>query len=108
MSENVLILNSIDFEETLKNTDKPVLVDFWAQWCMPCKMQAPILNELADELKGKVVIAKVNVDESEDLAIKYQVNAIPFLAIFKNGDLKESKVGLTDKNELSLILEKYM
>lgn len=108
MSNNVVILNSNNFDEFISNQAIPVLVDFWANWCMPCKMQAPTLDELANDLEGKAVIAKVNVDECEDLAIKYKVNAIPYLAVFKNGKFVENKVGLSSKEQLKSLLEKYM
>ena len=108
MSDKILELNGFDFEKTIKESKVPVLVDFWAAWCSPCRMQAPVLNEIADELGEKILVAKVNVDESEELAIKYNVMSIPFLAVFVNGELKESTVGLTTKAELAEMLIKYM
>lgn len=108
MSDKILELNGFDFEKTIKESKVPVLVDFWAAWCSPCKMQAPVLNEIADELGEKILVAKVNVDESEELAIKYNVMSIPFLAVFVNGELKESTVGLTTKAELAEMLIKYI
>lgn len=108
MNDKILELNCSDFEKTVKESKVPVLVDFWAAWCSPCRMQAPILSELAGELGEKIVVAKVNVDESEELAVKYNVMSIPFLAVFVNGELKDSTVGLTTKAELAEMLIKYV
>lgn len=105
---NVKHLTDFDFNSTIKESKVPVLVDFWAPWCSPCRMQSPILEELATELNGKVVIAKLNVDECESLALKYGVNSIPCLMVFKDGELKEQSVGLTSKAELSAMLIKYL
>ncbi|MBO5851070.1 MAG: thioredoxin [Clostridia bacterium] len=108
MMSNVKHLTDFDFNSTIKESKVPVLVDFWAPWCSPCRMQSPILEELATELNGKVVIAKLNVDECESLALKYGVNSIPCLMVFKDGELKEQSVGLTSKAELSAMLIKYL
>lgn len=105
--KEVIHLDKENFNKTI-NGDLPVLVDFWATWCMPCRMQAPVLEELAEEFDGYAIIAKVNVDENEELAIKYKVNAIPYLCIFKNGELVDSKTGLSTKEELSLKLKSYI
>lgn len=105
---NVKHLTDFDFNSTIKESKVPVLVDFWAPWCSPCRMQSPILEELATELNGKVVVAKVNVDECESLAVKYGVMSIPCLMVFKDGTLKEQSVGLTGKAELSAMLIKYL
>ena len=105
-----LIKNVIDeeFSEEVLQSDKPVLVDFWASWCMPCKMQGDILRELAPDIAGKVKIVKVNVDESEKTALKYGITSIPTLMVFVGGELKEKTVGLTTKSELSEMLIKYI
>ena len=84
-NEKVLNLDSENFEEEVLNSNLPVLVDFWASWCGPCKMIAPIIDQLADDFKGKAKIAKVNVDEERDLASKYRVMSIPTLILFKDG-----------------------
>ena len=105
---NVKHLTNFDFDATIKESKVPVLVDFWAPWCSPCRMQGPILDELANELEGKVIVAKVNVDESESLAVKHGVMSIPCLMVFKDGALKEKSVGLTGKAELSAMLIKYL
>ena len=104
----VINISSESFNNVINNANVPLLVDFWATWCAPCRMMAPILDSLAESLEGKVIIGKVNVDDCEDLAIKYQINAIPNLLIFKNGELKESIVGFVRESELSSILSKYM
>ena len=95
-----LKLNSENFEKEVLNSEKPVLVDFYADWCGPCKMMAPVVEELAGELQGKAKVGKINVDENQELAMEYNVMSIPTLVIFKEG--KESKrfVGVRDKNEL--------
>ena len=82
------------------NSEKPVLVDFFADWCGPCKMMAPIVEELATELDGKVKVGKINVDENSDIAVEYNVMSIPTLIIFKNGKEEKRLVGLRDKEEL--------
>lgn len=106
MSELVKHLNEFDFESTISTTTKPVLVDFWAKWCFPCKMQAPILDELAKEVGNNAIIAKVDVDECESLAYKYGVASIPTLILFKNGEIVEKVIGLTEKSKLLEIINK--
>lgn len=105
-----LIKNVIDeeFSEEVLQSDKPVLVDFWASWCMPCKMQGDVLRELAPDIAGKVKIVKVNVDESEKTALEYGITSIPTLMVFVDGELKEKTVGLTTKSEISEMLIKYI
>ena len=108
MSENVKNVSDLDFDEVVLKSNVPVLVDFYAIWCGPCKMQAPILNEIADELTGKIKVCKVNVDESEKIAIRYGIMSIPTLLVFNNGQVVEKKVGLTPKAELSAMVIKYI
>lgn len=108
MNNNVRELQNGEFSELIASSKLPVLVDFWASWCAPCRMQTPIINDLADELLGKAVIAKVNIDENEDLAAKYGVSSIPTLMVFKGGEQVEKTVGLTSKSNLSALLIKYI
>ena len=89
------------FDEEVKNSDVPVVVDFWAEWCGPCRMIGPSLEEIAEEMNGKVKIAKVNVDDNPDLAVQYGVRSIPMLAMFKGGELADVKVGAAPKTALS-------
>jgi thioredoxin 1 len=95
-----LKLNSENFEKEVLNSDKPVLVDFYADWCGPCKMMAPIIGEIAEELQGKAKVGKINVDENQELAMKYEVMSIPTLIIYKNGKEAKRFVGVRDKKEL--------
>ena len=96
---NIKNLNAETFENEISGT-VPVLVDFWAEWCAPCKALAPILDEVADELAGKIAITKVNLDENQDLAMKYSIRSIPTLLLFKNGELLDMQVGLPSKSDL--------
>ena len=89
-----------NFENEISSSNIPVLVDFWAEWCGPCKMLGPILEEISKELKDKVQIVKVNLDENQDLAMKYSIRSIPTLLLFKDGELIDTKVGLLPKSDL--------
>lgn len=100
MSDKILNLDADNFETTLKNGESPILVDFWAPWCGPCKAIAPILEELAGEIGDKVRICKLNVDEHSDVASRFNIRAIPTLLIFKNGEVVDQLVGMTSKNDL--------
>ena len=103
MNEIKEILTEEEFGELLLE-EKPVVVDFWATWCGPCKMQAPILHEFKEEIGDKAIVAKVDIDVVEKLAIELGVMSIPTIMIFKNGELKEKVVGLTSKAKLSELL----
>jgi thioredoxin 1 len=96
------------FEETINNASTPVLVDFWAEWCGPCKMIAPALDELATELDGKLVISKLNVDENPDTAMAFGVMSIPTLLVFKDGEPVDRIVGAQPKAQLKARLQKHM
>jgi thioredoxin 1 len=107
-SSNIITLTKDNFTQQVLNSTTPVLVDFWAEWCGPCKMIAPLLDELADEYSGKVQIAKVNIDENQDLASEYGVRAIPTLLIFQHGQVAEQIVGLRSKRDLKASFDKLM
>lgn len=93
-----------NFEELVLNADKPVLVDFWAPWCMPCRMLAPTIEEIAEDAEGKAYVGKVNVDEEAELAIKYGVRSIPTLLFFEKGQLVNRMVGVQDKEDIETAL----
>ena len=97
---SVLKITSENFEQEVINSDKVIVVDFYADWCGPCKMMAPIIEEIAKELDGKANVGKINVDDNQNLAVKYQVMCIPTIAIFKQGKVIQSFVGVTDKQEI--------
>jgi thioredoxin 1 len=97
---NILVLTQENFPNEVLQSTTPVLVDFWAEWCGPCKMIAPILGELADEYEGRVKIAKVNIDEQQGLAAEYGIRAIPTLLLFDKGQVADQIVGLRSKRDL--------
>ena len=105
-AENVLTLTESNFKELVLQAPAPVLVDFWAEWCGPCKMIAPVLDELATEYDGKVKIGKVNIDENPNLATEFRVSAIPTLLVFKNGQVMEQMVGAKSKRDLKASLDR--
>ncbi len=97
---SVLKITNQNFEEEVLKADKPVLVDFYATWCGPCQMMSPIIDEIAEENADTLKVGKVNIDENQDLAIKYNVMSIPTIIIVKNGKVEKTFVGVTDKNEI--------
>ena len=107
MSE-VLHINDADFETVVVQSDIPVLVDFWAPWCGPCKMIAPILDEIAPEFTGKAKIVKINVDDNQLVAGQFGVRSIPTLLLFKNGQLVATQVGALPKNQLAAFINQHL
>ena len=105
---NILALNQGNFQKEALNSPLPVLVDFWAEWCGPCKMIAPVLDELAGEYENRIQIGKVNIDEDQSLATEYGVRAIPTLLVFKNGQVVEQIVGMRSKRDLKASLDKVL
>lgn len=97
---NEVTLTEENFEQEVINADMPVLVDFWAEWCMPCKMVAPVLEEIADDYEGKLKVGKLNVDSEGEIAMKYNVVSIPTILLFKDGKVVNQHVGAAPKNAL--------
>ena len=101
MNENVIELTDANFDEVAKSTDMPVLVDFWAPWCGPCKMLSPVIDDIAEEYAGKLKVCKVNTDDHRDAAVEYAINAIPTIILFKDGNIEKKWVGMTTKQDIT-------
>ena len=105
MSDNIVQLSEATFDKVVNESSKPVLVDFWASWCGPCKMVAPILEEIAQEYGDKIVIAKLNIEENPNIAPKFGIRGIPTLLIFKNGQVAATQVGALSKAQLKNFID---
>jgi thioredoxin 1 len=105
VSDNIVYLTDESFQNEVIDSTEPVLVDYWAEWCGPCKMIAPILTEIAVEYQGKVKIAKLNIDENPQTPPKYGIRGIPTLMLFKNGNVEATKVGALSKSQLTAFID---
>ena len=108
MANGIVNLSTATFDESVSSSSGPVVVDFWAEWCGPCKMIAPVLEELASELAGQVTIAKLNVDDNPDVAMRFNVMSIPTLLVFQNGEVAKRVVGAKGKGQLLQELDEFL
>ena len=108
MSDNVIHATDADFDSQVLQSDEPVLVDFWAQWCGPCKMIAPALDELAQTYAGRAKVVKVDIDQNRQVAMKYHVRSIPMLLLFKDGQVQATQIGAVGKAQLAQIIDKAL
>ena len=106
--ENILEFSDQNFEQEVLKSDKPVLVDFWAEWCAPCRAIAPAVEAIAGEYAGRAKVGKLNVDENQSVTSRYNIRSIPTLLVFKNGEIKEQIVGATSKDNLAKLLDKNL
>ncbi len=108
MAENMVEITDANFETEVTNSSVPVLVDFWAEWCGPCRMLAPTIEELATEYEGKAKIGKLNTDDNRDTAVKFGISAIPTVIIFNNGEVAKKLVGLSSKKDLKAAMDELV
>lgn len=108
MSEHIQYVTDANFEAEVLQSTNPVLVDYWAEWCGPCKMIAPILDEVAKEYDGKLKVAKLNIDENQETPAKYGIRGIPTLMLFKGGNIEATKVGALSKSQLAAFIDSHL
>ncbi|TDQ37270.1 thioredoxin TrxA [Thiopseudomonas denitrificans] len=108
MSEHISNITDASFERDVLQADAPVLVDYWAEWCGPCKMIAPVLEEIAQEYAGKLKVCKLNIDDNKETPPKYAVRGIPTLMLFKNGNVEATKVGALSKSQLAAFIDSHI
>lgn len=108
MSKNLIQLSDTTFDQDVLKSSIPVLVDYWAEWCGPCKMIAPLLDQIAEEFAGKVIIGKLNIDENPGIPPRYGIRGIPTLMLFKNGAVEATKVGALSKSQLTAFLNQNL
>lgn len=108
MSANIEATTDDSFEQDVLNSDQPVLVDYWAEWCGPCKMVAPVLEEVSSDYNGKLKVAKLNIDENPNTPPKYGIRGIPTLMLFRNGQVEATKTGALSKTQLTQFIDSYL
>jgi thioredoxin 1 len=108
MSSNIVNVSDASFEEDVLQSDLPVLVDYWAEWCGPCKMIAPVLEEVASEYEGRLKVCKLNIDENTDTPAKFGIRGIPTLMVFKGGKTEATKVGALSKSQLTSFIDETL
>ena len=107
-SENVLELTDASFEQDILNSEEPALIDFWAEWCMPCKMLAPTIHELADEYSGRLKVGQVDTDANREISLRFGISAIPTVILFKGGEVVKKFVGLQQKSDLKQAIDEVV
>ena len=108
MSEKTIEITDSSFDEVVTRNTKPVLVDFWAEWCAPCRMLSPVVDEVASSYEGKIVVGKVNIDEQPGLAQKFGVMSIPTLILFKNGKIEKKSIGVVGKDKIAGMIDSVL
>ena len=108
MSQDIIYLSDASFEQDVLKSSTPVLVDYWAEWCGPCKMIAPLLDDIARDYQGRLKVAKLNIDENKDIPPRYGIRGIPTLMLFKNGEVVATKVGALAKSQLTAFLDQNL